>query len=149
MRACVRACALVHAIIHAACLQHAPWLIPIVNQVSGNSAPETLYRSKLFISSPEQYPITGCNNGICQPGVPITPECLRTGGCINASAGAAAQQAANEDNAFVDMRFGLDHWPLFNVGGGNGPLNWTNGTARTDARTHACARVCTCVRARM
>jgi hypothetical protein len=26
------------------------------------------------------------------------------------------------DNAFVDARFGLDHWPLFNVGSGNAPL---------------------------
>jgi hypothetical protein len=30
--------------------EHAPWLIPMVNQVSGNSAPESLYRSNLFIS---------------------------------------------------------------------------------------------------
>jgi hypothetical protein len=110
--------------------EHAPWLIPIVNQVSGNSAPETLYRSKLFISSPEQYPISGCSNGECQPGVPITQDCLKSGDCINATSGASAQQSANEANAFVDMRFGLDHWPLFNLGGGNGPLNWTNGTGR-------------------
>eukprot|EP01043_Picozoa_sp_COSAG02_P051924 COSAG02_NODE_5526_length_4257_cov_3.577099_4_plen_780_part_00 len=44
---------------------------------------------------------------------------------------AASQQSANEDNAFYDMRFGLDHWPLFNVGGGNGPLHWKNGTNTT------------------
>ena len=101
--------------------------MPVVNQVSGNSGPETLYRSKLFISSPEQYPIQGCNNGECQP-MDVTPECLKSGDCINASAGAASQQGGYEDNAFYDMRFGLDHWPLFNLGGGNGPLNWTNGT---------------------
>jgi len=53
--------------------EHAPWLIPIVNQVSGNSAPETLYRSKLYISSPEQYPVSGCTNGECDPKIPITP----------------------------------------------------------------------------
>ena len=107
----------------------APWLIPIVNQVSGNSGPETLYRTGLYISSPEQYPINGCNNGVCQPGVPITDETLKNGSAINASASAAAQQGAYEENAFYDMRFGLDHWPLFNIGGyGNGPLNWTNGT---------------------
>ena len=47
--------------------KQAPWLIPIVNQVSGNSAPETLYRSQLYISSPEQYPISGCTNAICDP----------------------------------------------------------------------------------
>ena len=39
--------------------QHAPWLIPIVNQVGGNSAPQSLYRSKLFIASPEQYQSQG------------------------------------------------------------------------------------------
>ena len=47
----------------------------------------------------------------------------------NASAGAAGQQFAYERNAFYDMRYGLDSWPLFNLGGGNLPLNWTNGTA--------------------
>ena len=41
---------------------------------------------------------------------------------FNATAGAQSQQSANQDNAFVDTRFGLDHWPLFNVGGGNAPL---------------------------
>ncbi|KAL1524011.1 hypothetical protein AB1Y20_018926 [Prymnesium parvum] len=110
--------------------EHAPWLIPMVNQVGGNSGPETLYRSKLFISAPEEYPISGCLGGECQPGVPITPETLRDGRAINASAGAAAQQAAYQSNAFADMRFGLEHWPLFQVGAGNGPLNWTNGTSR-------------------
>jgi len=39
---------------------------------------------------------------------------------------AAGQQGANEDNAFNDMRFGLDHWPLFNVGGGNLPRKFTS-----------------------
>jgi hypothetical protein len=45
--------------------QRAPWLVPIVNQQMGNSGPETLYRSGLFVSSPEQYPIHGCVNGSC------------------------------------------------------------------------------------
>jgi hypothetical protein len=111
--------------------EHAPWMIPIVNQVTGNSAPETLYRSKLYISSPEQYPAHGCVNGECEPGVPITPATLKNNTAINATQMAANQQAAYEDNAFVDMRFGLDHWPLFNVGGGNLPLHWKNGTNTT------------------
>ena len=145
--------------------EHAPWMIPIVNQVSGNSGPETLYllrtlytqhihrmvfeylhtnstrkhctsivrsryRSKLYISSPEQYPVHGCVNGECQPGVPITAETLKNNTAINATQMAASQQAAYEDNAFNDMRFGLDHWPLFNVGGGNLPLRWKNGTSK-------------------
>ena len=54
------------------------WFIPIVNQVSGNSGPQTLYRSGLFISSPEQYPIK-CMNGTCAG--------------MNATSGAMAQQA--------------------------------------------------------
>lgn len=111
--------------------QHAPWMIPIVNQVDGNSGPETLYRSKLYISSPEQYPVHGCVNGECQPGIPVTAETLKNKTAINATQMAASQQSANEDNAFYDMRFGLDHWPLFNVGGGNLPLHWTNGTNTT------------------
>ena len=44
--------------------KHAPWLIPIVNQVSGNSGPAELYRTGLFIASPEQYPIH-CVDGNC------------------------------------------------------------------------------------
>ena len=71
----------------------------------GNSGPETLYRSDLYISSPEQYPISQPNN---------------TGG--NATAMALSQLAAYEDNARVDSRYGLDHWPLFNVGAGTGGL---------------------------
>jgi hypothetical protein len=43
---------------------HSPELVPIVNQVSGNSGPQTLYRSGLFISAPEQYPIR-CIDGNC------------------------------------------------------------------------------------
>ena len=47
----------------------------------------------------------------------------KNGSAINASASAAAQQGAYEENVFYGMRFGLDHWPLFNIGGyGNGPL---------------------------
>ena len=93
-----------------------------MNQVGGNSAPESLYRSKLFISSPEQYPIAGCVNSSCTTDA-VTPACIKAKTCMNASAGAAGQQAANQDNAFQDMRFGLDHWPLFAVGTGNSPLN--------------------------
>ena len=88
---------------------------PTVNQVSGNSAPESLYRSKLYISAPEQYPIHGCINGACEPGIPITPETIKNNTAFNATAGAAGQQGAYQDNAFVDMRFELDHWPLFQV----------------------------------
>ena len=93
--------------------QHAPWLIPIVNQVSGNSAPETLYRSKLFISSPEQYPIQCPASNCSKPG-------------LNATAGAINQMAAYETNALVDLRFGLDSWPLFHIGDSQGFLNETD-----------------------
>jgi hypothetical protein len=79
-------------------------------------------------AAPEQYPISGCNNGECQPGVPITAATIANGTAINATAGASSQQASYQDNAFYDMRYGLEHWPLFNLGGGNLPLNWTNGT---------------------
>ena len=102
--------------------EHAPWLIPIVNNVGGNSAPQSLYRSKLFIASPEQYPIKGCVNSSCTTDA-VTPACLKAQTCMNASAGAASQQTANQDNAFQDMRYGLDHWPLFAVGTGNSPLS--------------------------
>lgn len=61
--------------------------------------------------------------------MPITADTIKAGTAINASAAAAAQQAAYQDNAFNDMRFGLHHWPLFMVGQGNGPLNWTNGSS--------------------
>ena len=43
--------------------------------------------------------------------------------------------AQYEDNAFVDMRFGLDHWPLFNVGGGNAPLPPAPGTCACGSRS--------------
>ena len=45
---------------------HAPWLVPMVNQVS--PGPEALYRSLLFINAPEQYPAASkpaCVNGSC------------------------------------------------------------------------------------
>ena len=42
---------------------------------------------------------------------------------INATQGALAQMNLNAGNAAVDARFGLHHWPLFQIGGGNGPLD--------------------------
>ena len=78
--------------------QNAPWMIPVVNEQMGNSGPETLYRSKLFISSPEQYPISGCINGSCV-GTQANYSCTTVNGarhCVgmNATAGASAQQSA-------------------------------------------------------
>ena len=37
--------------------QNEPSFVPFVNQVSGTSAPQSLYRSGYFVSAPEQYPI--------------------------------------------------------------------------------------------
>ena len=89
--------------------QHAPTFLPFVNQVSGTSAPQSLYRSGYPVSSPEQYPI-GCRgdkNGTVPPG-----NC--TG--VDASGMARTQMGANAGNSLVDQRFGLDSWPLFHVG---------------------------------
>ena len=90
---------------------HAPWLVPIVNEVGGNSGPQTLHRSGLFVAAPEQYPLA-CPDSDCS--------------AINATAGALAQMNLYAGNAAVDARFGLHHWPLFQIGGGNGPLDGPN-----------------------
>ena len=71
----------------------------------------TRYRSGLFVSAPEQYPIQ-CPDGNC------------TG--INATAGAVRQESGYAANAVADARFGLQSWPLFFVGAGNGDLNSPN-----------------------
>jgi hypothetical protein len=89
---------------------HEPAFIPFVNQVSGASGPQTLARTKLFISAPEQYP-NRCPNGNCSD-----PS-------VNVTSGALRQMAANANNALVDARFGLHSWPLFQLGAGNGPLH--------------------------
>ena len=88
--------------------EHAPTFVPFVNQVGGTSAPQSLYRTGLFISAPEQYPIK-CPDGDCTKS--------------NQTANAIAQMDANAGNALVDARFGLDSWPLFQLGSGNGPLD--------------------------
>lgn len=109
---------------------HAPWLVPIVNQVGGNSGPQTLHRAGLFVSSPEQYPIQ------CDP--PIGPDgnCTALSGFgTNASAAAAAQMNGYAGNAVVDARFSLQHWPLFWVG--MGPIGALNGTASPDNGTRS------------
>ena len=89
----------------AAWLQaNAPTFIPLVNQVSGTSGPQSLYRSGYFISAPEQYPIR-CPHG----------NCTAASG-VNATRLAQQQMANFAGNALVDERFGLDSWPLFHVG---------------------------------
>ena len=106
---------------------NAPWLVPLVNQVSGNTGPQTLYRSGLFMSAPEQYPIN-CPDANCS--------------AINASAAALAQMNAYAGNAVDDARFGLHHWPLFHVGDGGskwpGDPNPDNGT--TNVRSDSLVR---------
>ena len=113
---------------------HAPWLVPLVNQVGGNSGPQTLHRSGLFVAAPEQYPLA-CP--VCRPGAQTrtshqSATLTRPGSTlgqdsncttINATQGALAQMNLNAGNAAVDARFGLHHWPLFQIGGGNGPLD--------------------------
>ncbi len=90
--------------------EHANSFVPFVNQVGGASGPQTLQRTGLFISAPEQYPMH-CPNGNCSD-----PS-------VNATAFAMRQMNANANNAWVDARFGLQSWPLFQVGAGNGPLD--------------------------
>lgn len=101
---------------------NAPSLVPIVNQVGGASAPQSLYRSDLFISSPEQYPIQ-CPDGNCSS--------------INATRGRVQTMQYNANNAVVDARFGLDSWPLFQIGAGTGPNDTEpdRGTMNVRSRT--------------
>ena len=96
-----------------------------VRQVGGNSGPQTLYRTGLFVAAPEQYPIQ-CPNGDCRT--------------INATALALQQQASFADNARVDARFGLDHWPLFFVGQGVGPNASAPDNATKNVRSDSLVR---------
>jgi hypothetical protein len=74
----------------------------IVPQVNSGSA-ATLYASRQHILSPEEYEINGA----------IT----------NASQETANQLLMFAGNQYVAERFGLDNWPLFNVGDGGGNPN--------------------------
>jgi len=82
--------------------EHANDFVGMVNQVGGATGPQTLHRTGLFISAPEQYPMQ-CPHGNCSD-----PS-------VNATAFAMAQMNANANNAWVDARFGLQSWPLFQV----------------------------------
>jgi len=106
---------------------HAPWMVPLVNEVGGNSGPQTLHRSGLFIAAPEQYPLT-CPDSNCST--------------INATRGALAQMNLYAGNAAADSRFGLHHWPLFQIGGGNGPLDGPNSPdkGRSNVRSDSLVR---------
>ena len=88
--------------------EHVPTFLPFVNQV--NPGPETLGRAELLTYSNEEYAIQ-CPNSTC------------TGPNVNATAMAIGQLGAYAANAWVDARFGLHSWPLFNVGAGNGRLD--------------------------
>ena len=57
------------------------------NKVGGNSGPQTLHRSELFVAAPEQYPLA-CPDSDCST--------------INATAGALAQMNLYAGNAAVD-----------------------------------------------
>eukprot|EP01043_Picozoa_sp_COSAG02_P019481 COSAG02_NODE_940_length_15773_cov_5.301263_8_plen_1082_part_00 len=104
---------------------HHPDVVPLVNQQMGNSGPETLYRSELFVSSPEQYQIR-CINGSCAG--------------LNATAMAMAQQNSYMSNAAVDTRFDLHHWPLFNMGAGTSNDTSNRDLGRDNVRSDSLVR---------
>ena len=95
--------------------EHAKSFVPFVNQVGGVSGPQTLYRSNLFISAPEEYAIN-CPNS----------DCHNVSTAFNATLAAMHQLDSYIQNAEVDLRFGLDSWPLSHIGDGQGPLNSSN-----------------------
>ena len=105
-----------------------PSFVPLVNQVGGATGPQTLYRTGLFISGPEQYSYAhSCMDGNCSD-------------TSQESWNDKAMQQLNRHatNMLVDFRFGLQSWPLFLVGAGNGPLNSSNpdkgrGNIRSDS----------------
>ena len=68
---------------------------------SGSAA--TLYASRQFILSPEEYEING--------------------DIANASSATANQLLMFARNSYSSERFGLDNWPLFNIGDGGGNAN--------------------------
>ena len=120
---------------------HAKWLIPIVNQVA--PGPEALYRSLLFINSPEQCKQTRDSSTGIEPTSQLThsnahPQTASNAhsapvnaadpagtGCVNGScaamnvtAVALSQMNGYAGNADEDARYALHTWPLFFVGAG-------------------------------
>lgn len=91
--------------------EHTPNFVPFVNQVSGASGPQTLYRTGLMVSAPEQYPIQ-CPASDCA-----------NASTFNATHAAINQMSAYETNALDDERYGLDSWPLFHIGDSQGPFD--------------------------
>ena len=89
-------------------MEHSPSFLPFVNQVA--PGPQTLARTGLPTYSPEQYYIS-CPDSNCSD-----PK-------FNATSAAIGQMGGYATNAWMDARFGLHSWPLFNMGAGNGPIN--------------------------
>ena len=78
---------------------HAPQITPQTNTFP-DSGPESLYRTRQFIYSPEEYAVTGTTG--------------------NATSKTEGQLQYYENDQLIGERYRLDIWPLFALGDGGG-----------------------------